>query len=57
MCSAISSLLSSIFVQEEEDDNYLDTVEEDSNSVHDAYSETSFPYDFQEELETESADP
>lgn len=43
--------------EEEEDDNYLDTVEEDNNSVHDAYSETSFPYDFQEELETESAEP
>lgn len=43
--------------EEEGDDNYLDTVEESNNSVDDAYSETSFPYDFQEELETESAEP
>ncbi|XP_057771404.1 CRM-domain containing factor CFM3A, chloroplastic/mitochondrial-like [Salvia miltiorrhiza] len=46
--------------EEEGDDSYLDTsdsvVEGSSNSIEDAYSETSFPYDFQQEVETESAE-
>lgn len=51
-------------LQEEGEDSFLDTsdgenetVEEDINSVQNAYAETSFPYNFEEEPETESADP
>ncbi|KAG8370335.1 hypothetical protein BUALT_Bualt14G0106100 [Buddleja alternifolia] len=50
--------------EEEEDESYLETydsgndmVDENNDSVRNAYLETSFPYDFQEESETEFAEP
>lgn len=51
-------------LQEEGDGNYLensdsenDTVDENNDSVHNAYLETSFPYDFQDESDSEFAEP
>ncbi|KAL0414404.1 UNVERIFIED_CONTAM: CRM-domain containing factor CFM3A, chloroplastic/mitochondrial [Sesamum radiatum] len=49
--------------EEEGDEAYLgsydenDMVDESDDSVHNTYSETNFPYDFQEESETEFAEP
>ncbi|KAH6808964.1 CRM family member 3A [Perilla frutescens var. frutescens] len=50
--------------EEERDDDFLDTsdgendmVDENNDSIYDVHSETSFPYDFQEEGDTESAEP
>ncbi|KAL0376719.1 UNVERIFIED_CONTAM: CRM-domain containing factor CFM3A, chloroplastic/mitochondrial [Sesamum calycinum] len=51
-------------LQEEGDEAYLgsydnenDMLDESDDSVHNTYSKTNFPYDFQEESETEFAEP
>lgn len=65
MCVCVFLFLIILFeyLQDEGDDGFLDTsdgenetVEENSHSIPNAYSETSFPYHFEEELETESAE-
>ncbi|KAL0388484.1 UNVERIFIED_CONTAM: CRM-domain containing factor CFM3A, chloroplastic/mitochondrial [Sesamum radiatum] len=38
-------------------DNENDMLDESDDSVHNTYSKTNFPYDFQEESETEFAEP
>ncbi|KAK4425560.1 CRM-domain containing factor CFM3A, chloroplastic/mitochondrial [Sesamum alatum] len=50
--------------EEEGDETYLgtydsenDMVDENNDSVHNTYSETNFPYNFQEETESEFAEP
>lgn len=43
-------------LQEEEDESYLDTSDGTVEENDEVYSETSFPYGFEDEVEIESAE-